>query len=1184
MSNQHKLWRPGLFNAVGAGFQDDATVQDGIHLHWVFDPDLGMPYASEQQEQGSFRICILQDNLPCLPDADLFDKKIAHLFSVASDKDPSPDFRLDELFEPGIRFLKKSDGALNLSIHHFYNLLNYFKIHKNRLTDDQIDFLNYLEDLIDQLKSEIYPKSPSYEIAEVCAVDVRFVPGSGLNDTGTEDPSTNSGCLAPFLSLFMDQISARVKAYNRQGQVVDEDWVGKHPLTFGTGGLIGRKNKLTAQLRAPGIYFISIEPIINKPRLDRDEIRWVFCEAYCRADIWQCPDEMQTRFHVHKSFYTPQRVQDFIYAPFKKSLDWAETAGKLIQHLVNIPETQEMVAQPNSYDMSRYQMELTEATPDPQFSSLKLPFLAGLISSGLDSVMAMILGMHFFLKSPVYNKRDIKIEGTFPLFEPANIKEINGKIAEIAKKLDLPFSPDHELALSDFGAFSTHDPNHNIQTTLCALVMCPEISAKPAPPAPEDLTTTVSITDLPDQADEDQANLFVDAKINIPETVFSILPYQVPIAYEILRKISTGPFINVMEDEETDEIELNDLGLLPPVHIPGQAQDEAGIIVKDSFSVAAEQDESLQYSATAFDIFGRPSAAVTSAVQDIPLPCNPPTPPTNLSARIVSRGQDIKLELYLSLSTQSAPLEALPQTLEMAIHQLPNENSTPAELITWTGEIPARLLQVNYNSDHSALLLDTLLQSCLKLSWSGDQLNRTPVSQTFCETAFPSELPVLESFAPPLLGDPDSGFSSYKLTMKLGRKDTLSAGDYRWCVRIRIQGLCQSGADLFSLEPCTPARTNIPAEPPEVEQPPLVLIPQSTYPDGLGDAYYDLDLEPFIPVALRDSRPLLNVYKIVLSHLTEDPAAIVDGDFFTAGGQTVLQNLAKASRTPYERVNQQPIEFDAEHRFFPVKVRGDLEQYHVLGIIGCTPHLEEKEWSRSTVILFKTPAKMAIPALNFLQANTYTDAGQRKIDLLWQAFFAEPVAFGDPEPKIQVVRHDLSTDRKRFVAERTGTWQPELQQYRFAFTGDQVDPWHQYRYEAKLMLYSPRHDLFLKADRPTGVDFNAKGEFNDAPFPKSDVWNITPVAGGLEISAEFNAGEFEFSLTKALDDTNLIRQTGRLTGGQVHSAANATLSVDKAESRYTLKIIDPNDQPGIYTLRLFHGQLFTWSNKIEYTP
>ena len=38
-------WSPRLFAALGAGFQGDATVRDGVHLRWTLDPRMGLPTA-----------------------------------------------------------------------------------------------------------------------------------------------------------------------------------------------------------------------------------------------------------------------------------------------------------------------------------------------------------------------------------------------------------------------------------------------------------------------------------------------------------------------------------------------------------------------------------------------------------------------------------------------------------------------------------------------------------------------------------------------------------------------------------------------------------------------------------------------------------------------------------------------------------------------------------------------------------------------------------------------------------------------------------------------------------------------------------------------------------------------------------------------------------------------------------
>ena len=56
MPSTTSLWRPELFGAAGTGFKDDPYLTDGQHLRWHVSGHLGLPFESQGQRVGAFRV------------------------------------------------------------------------------------------------------------------------------------------------------------------------------------------------------------------------------------------------------------------------------------------------------------------------------------------------------------------------------------------------------------------------------------------------------------------------------------------------------------------------------------------------------------------------------------------------------------------------------------------------------------------------------------------------------------------------------------------------------------------------------------------------------------------------------------------------------------------------------------------------------------------------------------------------------------------------------------------------------------------------------------------------------------------------------------------------------------------------------------------------------------------------
>jgi hypothetical protein len=179
------------------------------------------------------------------------------------------------------------------------------------------------------------------------------------------------------------------------------------------------------------------------------------------------------------------------------------------------------------------------------------------------------------------------------------------------------------------------------------------------------------------------------------------------------------------------------------------------------------------------------------------------------------------------------------------------------------------------------------------------------------------------------------------------------------------------------------------------------------------------------------------------------------------------------------------------------------------------------------------------------------------------------------------MRHDLSTGGVRFAGESEGVWDAAAGGYRFQVVDGRAQQWRRYRYEANLLLHAGKLGQMVKSGQTASCtvlapEVGGASPFADAPAPTAVADN-----GQLALSFPFTAGDFNFSLSKALADNSTVRVTGRLSEGVVYGLSNAALAVDRNSGHYTLSYLDSNTQPGTYTLRLWQGQKAAWPQKLE---
>lgn len=1267
-----KLWKPTLFSVLGAGFKNDDTVNDGIHLRWNFDTRLGLPFRKDNTHKGTFKVYVM--NLPekSIKNVDLFkaNKKsyrinsadLFHLNIATAQHSILP-------FANRLYFIKKTKHDHVALDWHYKNISKYIKlvsaVHSN--TDTQ--FSTYMDTVMTGFRPFYVPTKSDWEIDEVCAVDIQFTrntdndtvnPNRGTHRTSRrgrkkftlqqfhkmnaknatkiagdltkfanitnhsilknavnnfkitdfKKPNTrfkaatlnrpivtanlNPNALRDFnatvrdgvvLTHFKNDVYVRVKAWNRDDQVVDEDWIGKHGINrFAIRGPFGNptpnhsgKLKTKIKLRAAGIAYLTFEFVPNKPVLYPKHFNYVFCEDYCGNDkIWSTHRNFETHFNGNPNAYTASHVKNDAFAPFKKGFDWNSLASNLRQHFIEDPHVNALLAQQNTYDTYSYRAHYD--APDAELDTedaIDLPLLPSLTSASIDPAFANILGLYMFIDQLQHDGKDFKVEADFPFFDSKNIDVMDVKLAKLINSTATD-------GILDGLKFTLHD------ILLCGLVLGPRISKKAVPPITAPLQSEAKAIDLPNQNNPNVYDLFGDAQIKIPFKANEIRPYQKIIAVALDKSLNGNVFENIIASEDENTTVLDGFGILPGVYIP-RLKD--GVVlnpmeVDDYFSLPAVADNTLQYQARGFDLFGRPSQVAQGVLHHLALPCKAPQKPANISSQLVTQGDALILEVLFSLYDGILPLTATKLSAEITIHELPID-TTPAAELSWAGQKTAKVFAITYNAAGTHLNTAALTQHCNQLSWTGDTLNRASANTALCNAAFSNNAPVLSEIDAPAFSLATTGFRTYKLSWNIATKSALPPKTHQWASRIRVKGFCEtSGKTLYSQEPVVTASITITPPPPPVQQPLLNNIPESTFPDAKGDAYFTLDFNDFIPPGDRASKPMVRVYMVTLDKLFEDNSTVVDHNVLLE--EALFITRAKTSKLPYKLITTNPIRYSANTRFLDLKVPGDLEAYHVVGVIGCNAYLEEVSWLESGVLLFKTPAPVKIPQLQFVVADPFTIADDAKIALEFSTKFTSNLPDIAQAPRIQIFKRNatLNSPNATFIDTIEGVLDPNSASgtatYSFDYLDEAILALNRYEYEAYLLVFSEKHGHYIKADRPTTCTtigpVNEQLSFSDA----IETPNVVFAPDKTTISFEFDAGEYEFSLTKKLNDGSTQRHTGKIRHGVLlFDAFKAQLVVN---ARYNLIFEDPDTAIGIYTLRVSYGQLFTWTKKTEATP
>ena len=1124
MSQLTGKWRPSLFSALGEGFIDDSTLNDGFHLRWIMDPRLGLPIVSKS---GQFKVyelnrdgyqSIVNSKLKDLINIKINSKPLLNIQVSSKQKNTTGKIRKKR----GERyyFTKPIESDLRPFFEQYMQQKDIIDDRISELEKEDQEFIIYMQSMIEAFlpKMELDLYSLVYE--DAVAVDFTFKI-QGHTRTPTQ----------PLPFNHRRTTYAIVKGYDRENRLIDSDWIGIYA---------NKKEKLSASLRAPGISYFTIEQKSNQPEVTPEMIYWLFCEDYCRANyLWQDVTKIK-----NEQYDTPFKIK-------KEGIE--EKATKFISDLQKEfnPKGLKFLDTYNTFTPCS-----KDNNDDKEFC---LPLFPILLQSTIDPMMARILELYWHTGQLALPKNsiDFMVEADLPFFAEKNLRQLRERYKEICDKYN-DIIPDK--LFGDIGILE----EKLSKIVLCGLVLNPTLKKQPLAIMP-DPRVNISNIDLPPSEDsakttQNPIEILVNSSLKFPLNRNELKPYLQPVCYEIKRKIGNSDFTNSVQSDDNIIEYFDDIGLLPPVYVPAEDEENTEMaVIKDFFALPELKSESLQYRLNCFDIFGRPSMEKESPEYLITVPCYQPLPLSNVSGYIVEDKEEIVLHLTFSIVMQQAKLEAQREQLEILIVKYPSDTSCT---------------EIKTPFEHYAKASNDVISMSLEFEKSGTKIN--VVSSVFNEE-ITTELDKI---------------NIQKLTgaISIENRTDLDPGLHKWCIYFRIRGKCKEGTKtLYSNEQSINAQLNITPPLTKVIQPKIeAIIPLSTYPDYFGKGYFTIDLRDFIDTTVTDvnSEPMFNIYTITLDVLTDKLEPYVQKEKLL--DQKAFLELVGKSRYLFERLTLEPVIYTEQSRYYRVQVQANLEQYHVVAVVGTNEYMEEGSWKDSGMILFKTPYTPSPATLFFIEGKTTTDNQSILSKLLFRAKVPSKWISLEHPVKIQVLRQDISTGTSlsSFRHEVDGIdTTPDVNNddrhtVYFTFEEKGLSPFQIFRYEAYLLIWDAQRQQYIKQHPAVECQIKTNAIEGFSPFENPDDLKIIPmIKKGFVIQMKFDAGEFSFLLQKEGTD---IQFSGTVSQGKVSfDEPNVSYRFD-AGKRYQLSITDKDENPANYTLQLkSHTHNQVWIKKAE---
>lgn len=1214
MATENSTWHPKVFSAMGAGFKEDKTVTDGVHLRWSLNPKFGLPTINKSSTiPGINHVHVLKETIngkkqfPLSIARGLDHSTLPAILKNKVISNPSQlvdDVVIDNKPTSGFHFKRAlSDTALD-TFKKFYHFLNDNEtLIKNRLSTDEQHYIQYLTEVHDALYPILYNGNDKYELNDVVACDFNFSISSRIIIQDRKAARISRRKQRRSLKTLEEVNSVKkyleVKGFNRNGDLLDDDWVGK----ITANGQ--EKIKSFARLRAPGIFRVEINYLDKTVYTKLKDFSFLFCDDYCNADIWRRADS--SSFVGVSEVFNSSYIQR-LYGPFKKKPNDLDRTTELIKdYIIEETNTQEWFKESNTYDQYAFTIpedeEQTSTETDFDTRKLKVPFLEMLLAASADPLIARLIGLYeypveYVKTNPVlthqthntgttnngYFKQpisDYKIQYGTTFFHPENIDALRVKLNQIM------WSHIRGFNAQAFFDFKDH-LDRPYTPSPCGLVLLP-IPQKHEQPEIKDINLVTKATDIPIHENENlEGKLVVQSKIHItlPEYSPAREPWRHAVSYELFRKLENEKAVNTLFDPLESKHAIDELGILPPVVIPQLTNEE--FYLSDYFNHYGDNTQ-LGYATIGYDLFGRPSLPAKSNIEKIEFPCYEPHGLLSTSIVIDTNQGSPVLNTRFALSDQVKYLSADPKTLEVLVYEIPVDSDGDPLKANWVGNRYGYKYTFEYkNNSRNDLHLAVANKECVQLSWIDEQLNSNATTHSICETLFDGHAPVLT------IAEEDSISSrqiNYLLQHPLGPDEDWEYGKHKWVVKMHVNGECPNGHIHISkpVSVSTQYRKIVP--PPVLQQPPLDLVPTSTFPDKAGQSFFTIDLSDVVT----SGEPMLQLYKTTLTQLTDELEEYVSGDYFAQhptiiDGQTIMETdgdllmleLAKQKETTFELINTKPYLYSHDKRFYDIAVDGNAIRYHVIAVTGVNEQLQRADWSRTVFYIFKTPEAPKGHFLDIVSTTPgITETKLPKVDLLFSTDLPQRE---NHAPTIHIMRKDLTTKKNEFLQQVEGVWSESTNRYEYDYSDDTVENWRQYEYQVQQLTYSDQNEVYLKTNQKLQFPIGISGHSSFAPIQTETEPTYQELSGQqLEITYQLTPGDFNIVFRTYLESGDVSTFKGKIQHGvlTMEDVIDADYTIISTNDIATLKITISIPEALMYSLRVGFGSHF-WIQKLNH--
>ena len=295
----------------------------------------------------------------------------------------------------------------------------------------------------------------------------------------------------------------------------------------------------------------------------------------------------------------------------------------------------------------------------------------------------------------------------------------------------------------------------------------------------------------------------------------------------------------------------------------------------------------------------------------------------------------------------------------------------------------------------------------------------------------------------------------------IGPTYSFPPGTQKWEARLRSRGIKPNGESMYSPAEWISGPVVIEEVPPLVNAPDWRVVPTSTFSDNRKRSHYQLDLMQFGEQGI-----FVNIYLAPADLLTGlRPDQMTDPELLDAVTAEVHRHP-----TVFDRKNTEPVQINAQNRFFKVDVKGDLQKHFAIAVIGvAASNNREAHWVTAQGVLFKTPQKNPSATLRLLETDSRHDEQSRLQNRLVYQIITQQAIEG-PLPKLQIMKSHIETAQR---ASFFGYFDPQLQvseregddryEYSFQIVDSEVESWNRYRYDATLLTYSPIKSRYMRA-------------------------------------------------------------------------------------------------------------------------